>query len=76
MPGGISSMLRDPSCGPMENNAASHYCWYTDAEREKEGIRFNGPKFSRFQSYRKVWYIMKSHIQIRRVAKGLQLRLG
>jgi len=25
-----------------------------------------GPKFLRFQSYRKVWYIMKSRIQISR----------
>ena len=23
----------------MEDNATSHHCWYTDAEREKEGIR-------------------------------------
>jgi len=41
----------NPDFIPMENNAASHGCWYTDAEREKEGVRkmkwpFNSPDFN------------------------------
>ena len=52
----------------MEDNAASHHCWYTDAEREKEGIRkMQWPPISPdFNPIERVWYIMKSRIQIRR----------
>jgi len=52
----------------MEDNAASHHCWYTDAQREKEGVREmkwppNPPDFNPIE---RVWCIMKSRIQTRR----------
>jgi len=52
----------------MEDNAASHDCWYTDAERKKEGIQKmdwppNSPDLNPIE---RVWFIMKSRIQIRR----------
>ena len=49
MPGGISRPFLWSACKErvavnpdfilMEDNAASHHCWYTDAEREEDGIR-------------------------------------
>ena len=47
-------------------DAASHHCWYADAEREKEGIREMQWPPNYFDPIERVWYIMKSRIQIRR----------
>jgi len=50
----------------MEDNAASHHCWCTDAEGEKEGIRKMQWPPNYFNPIERVWYIVKSRIQIRR----------
>ena len=51
----------------MEDSAAGHHCWYTDSEREREGIRkMDWPPTSPFNPIELVWFIMKSRIQTRR----------
>jgi hypothetical protein len=52
----------------MEDNAPGHDCWYTDSEREKEGIRkVNWPPNSPdFNPIERIWLLMKSRFQTRR----------
>ena len=58
----------DPDFILMEDNAAGHGCWYTDTEREKEGIKKMNwvPNSPDFNPIERVWYIIKSRILMRR----------
>jgi hypothetical protein len=60
-------MGENPDFILMEDNAGCHDCWYTNSEREKEGIPnvdwlSNSPDFNPIEQ---IWYLMKSHIQRR-----------
>jgi len=70
----VARPLLWPACkerlavNPDLDNATSHHCWYTDAERGEEGIRKiqwppNSPNFNPIE---RVWHFMKPRIQIRR----------
>lgn len=47
----------DPEFILMEDNAPGHDCWYTNSEREKEGIaKINWPpNFPDFNSIERIW---------------------
>jgi len=61
-------MALNPDFILMEDNAAYYHCWYTDSEREKEGIeKMDWPPTSPdFNPIELLWFIMKSRIQTRR----------
>jgi len=61
-------MALNPDFILMEDNAACHHCWYTDPERQKEGIeKMDWPPTSPdFNPIELVRFIMKLRIQTRR----------